>query len=138
MKKLTIFIVMAFLLVLAAPVYAIPALPHAFYGDVEINGKPAPVGTRVEARGEGVATGIAGNPTITTVTGIYGTSNPYEPRLIIQAVKEGNIQDGTTLTFYVNDVSTGQTAEWHSGETSPKDLSVTIAAPGPGPAPRYY
>jgi len=141
MKKLAIFIVLAVLLMLcAAPVYAqsIPPLPHAFYGSVTIDGDPAPAGTEVEARGEGVATGIADNPTITAVRGIYGTSNPFEHRLIVQ----GNIDDGATITFYVNGYSTGQTAEWHSGETTPLDLSVTIAAPpegrpggGPGPPP---
>jgi len=136
MKKLAIFIVLAFVLVLgAAPVYAngIPPLPHAFYGTVKINGSPASVGTSVEARGEGVATGVAGNPTTTTVTGIYGTSNPFEHRLIVQ----GDIEEGATLTFYVNGVSTDQTAEWHSGETTELALSVTITAPpgAPGGAP---
>ncbi len=132
MKKLAIFIVLALLLTLCStPVYAngIPALPHAFYGTVEINGSSAPIGTRVEARGPGVMTGIEDNPTITTVSGIYGTSNPFEHRLIVQ----GDIDDGATLTFYVNGRSTGQTAEWHSGETTDLPLSVTITAPSPPP-----
>jgi len=134
MKKLAIFIVLALLLTLCStPVYAngIPALPHSFYGTVKINGSPAPTGTRVEARGEGVVTGIDGNPTTTTVRGIYGTSNPFEPRLIVQ----GDIDDGETITFYVNGTSTGQTAEWHNGETTELDLSVGIAAPPPAPPP---
>lgn len=86
MKKLAIFIVVVFLLMLCtAPVYAqgIPALPHAFYGSVTINGSPAPTGTKVEAKGSGVITGIQDNPTITTVSGIYGTSNPFQHRLIV-------------------------------------------------------
>ena len=61
MKKLAIFIVLALLLTLCStPVYAngIPALPHAFYGTVKINGSSARVGTSVEARGPGVMTGI--------------------------------------------------------------------------------
>jgi hypothetical protein len=136
MKKVTIFVVLACLLFLTlgvAPVYAdeVPALPHAFYGSVSINGSPAPAGTSVEARGEGVATDITGNPTITSVSGIYGTSNPLEPRLIVQ----GNIEEEATITFYVNDVSTGQTAEWHSGETTELNLSVTISKPPPTPPP---
>jgi len=139
MKKLIIFIVLALLLSLGAtPVFAngIPALPHAFYGSVTINGNPAPVGTEVEAKGTGVLTGIADNPTITTVSGIYGTANPFQHRLIVQ----GNIDEGATLTFYVNGVSTGQTAEWHSGETTELPLSVTISEEeevevGPAAAP---
>jgi len=136
MKKVTTFVVLVCLLLLtlgAVPVYAdgVPALPHAFYGSVTINGSPAPAGTSVGARGEGVATDISGNPTVTSVSGIYGTSNPLEPRLIVQ----GNIEEEATITFYVNDVSTGQTAEWHSGETTELNLSVTIAAPPAPPAP---
>lgn len=132
MKKLASFIVLAFMLVFCAvPAYAngIPNLPHAFYGSVKINGSPAPVGTTVEARGEGVATGVAGNPVTTTTSGIYGTASPFEPRLVVQ----GDINEGTTITFYVNDVSTGKTAEWHSGETTQLNLSVTISAPVSAP-----
>jgi len=134
MKKVTAFIVLALLLALCAvPVYAdgIPELPHAFYGSVEINGSPAPIGTSVEARGEGVATGIAGNPTTTITRGIYGTTNPFEPRLIVQ----GNIDDGETLTFYVKGrlaTTDPATVEWHTGETSEVDLSVTIPRGGGG------
>ncbi|GAI99509.1 unnamed protein product, partial [marine sediment metagenome] len=54
---------------------------------------------------------------------------------------QGDITERAIITFFVNDVSTGQTAEWHSGETSPKDLSVDIAAPpagGGGGVTRYY
>jgi len=136
MKKVTTFVVLVCLLLLtlgAVPVYAdgVPALPHAFYGSVAINGSPAPAGTSVEARGEGVATGISGNPTVTSVSGVYGTSNPLEPRLVVQ----GNIEEGANITFYVNGTSTGQAAEWHSGETTELNLSVTIAAPPAPPAP---
>jgi hypothetical protein len=139
MKKVTTFIALALLLTLcAAPVYAqgIPPLPHAFYGNVTINNNPAPAGATVEARGTGVLTGIAGNPVTTTVAGVYGTSNPFEPRLIVQ----GDIDEGATITFYVNGRSTGQTAEWHSGVTTQINLDVTIAAVGggaPGGAPAY-
>jgi len=131
MKKLTIFIVLAFVLVLCAtPVYAngILPLPHAFYGTVTINGTAAPVSTQVSARGTGVTTGIADNPTITTVAGIYGTSNPFEHRLVVQ----GDIEEGAIITFYVNGVSTGQTAAWHSEGITELDLTVTIAAGGGG------
>jgi len=127
MKAKTIaFILLAVLLALfTTPVYAqgdVPPLPHAFYGTVKINGSPAPVGTEVEARGEGVLTGVEGNPVITTVAGKYGGSGPLEPKLIVQ----GEIADGAILTFYVNGVSTGQTAEWHSGEVTEINLTVSI------------
>src|SRR4030042_1956918 len=131
MRKATFFIVLALLLFLCAtPVYAdgIPALPHAFYGTVQINGSPAPVGTQVSATGTGVMTGIEDNPTITTTTGVYGSSDPFAHRLLVQ----GDIQEGATITFYVNGVSTGQTAAWHSGATTQLNLSATISGGGGG------
>jgi hypothetical protein len=124
--KMFAFIVLAMLLALAVtPVYAsdAPALPHAFYGTVDINGSAAPVGTEVSARGEGVTTGVAQNPIETTVDGEYGGGDdPLAPKLIVW----GSIADGATVTFYVNGFSTGQTATWHSGEVTEVDLAVTI------------
>jgi len=133
MRKATIFIVVALLLTLCSvPVNAadMPPLPHAFYGTVEINGSAAPAGTTtVEAMGEGVETGTY-NPITTTEAGKYGSADPLGVKLIVQ----GDIEDGAIITFYVKGVSTGQTAEWHSGETTELPLSATIAAPvGPGP-----
>jgi len=133
MKAKTIaFMFLAGLLSLAlftAPVYAqgVPALPHAFYGTIVVNGSPAPVGTQVEARGEGVQTGVGNNPIVITVAGSYGSSNPLEPNLIVQ----GDIVDGAILTFYVNGVPTGQTFEWHSGEVTEINLTATGEVPPP-------
>jgi len=114
----------------ATPVYAqaVPALPHAFYGTVEINGSPATAGSEVEVRGEGVQTGVGNNPIVITVAGSYGSSNPLEPKLIVQ----GDIVDGAILTFYVNGVPTGQTVEWHSGEVTELNLTATGEIPPPG------
>jgi hypothetical protein len=91
------------LLLLAAPpaVFAQdapPTPPHAFLGEVTIDGQPAPVGTTIEARGEGVRTGIPGNPITITEAGRYGGPSPAEEKLIVQ----GRVADGAALTFYVN------------------------------------
>jgi outer membrane biosynthesis protein TonB len=129
--RMVAFILLAVLLALVAtPVYAqsAPVLPHAFYGTIEVNGSPAPVGTQVEVRGEGVQTGIGNNPIEVTVEGEYGGgADPLEPKLIVQ----GDIAEGTAVTFYVNGVSTGQTAEWHSGEVTEIDLAATVTGPPP-------
>ena len=85
------------------PVYAVPALPHAFYGTVEINGSPAPIGTSVSARGTGVLTNIPQNPVATTVAGEYGTGGLY---LLVQ----GDISPGAMITVFVKCLSTGETA----------------------------
>ena len=49
-----------------------PPVPHAFFGSVQVNGQPAPVGASVEARGENVLIDNQGNPFIVTVVGQYG------------------------------------------------------------------
>jgi len=90
--------------VLAIPVtpsWAQPVLPHAFYGSVTIDGTAAPIRAVVEARGTGVSTGIEGNPITVTETGKYGGPGGFDPKLVVQ----GDITDGTNLTFYVNNVT---------------------------------
>ena len=136
--KMVAFIFLAVLLAMVAtPVYAdvAPTLPHAFYGVIEINGSPAPVGTEVEVRGEGVETGIGSNPIEVTVEGEYGGgANPMAPKLVVQ----GSIADGTVLTFYVNGFETEYTAVWHSGEVTEVDVAATIeegAVPPPTTPP---
>jgi hypothetical protein len=77
-----------------------PPLPHAFYGSVDVNGQPAPVGAQIEARGTGVKTGIQTNPITVTVAGQYGGPTLGEPKLGVQ----GDLQDGDPIEFYVNGV----------------------------------
>jgi hypothetical protein len=83
----------------AAPVYAdVPVLPQIFSGTVEINGQPAPAGTRIEARGTNVEIGIPGNPITTTVVGKYG-ANAFDRKLAVQGK---GLVDGTPIEFYIN------------------------------------
>lgn len=112
--------------ILAAPAYAssVPALPHAFYGIVSINDSPAPAGTQVEVRGEGVSRG-SGNPVVTLVEGQYGSPEALGAKLIVQ----GNVAEGTPLSFYVNGVKAEQNAQWYSGEVTELNLTVTAEAP---------
>jgi hypothetical protein len=102
-----------------------PPLPHAFYGGLLIDDAPAPAGTKVEVKGTGVITGIEGNPIYTTETGKYGIPGPIGVKLVAQG---GTLVNGTTLTFYVNDLSTGQTFPFESGNLTELDLSVTICS----------
>jgi len=128
-RKVTFVFVIAMLLGLAvSPVHAQPQLPQAFYGSLEINDEPAPVGTEVEARGDGVTLG-GGNPIMTTEAGQYGSANPLGAKLIVQ----GDIAPDTIITFYVNGVSTEQTVAWEGGAAVPVtelDLTVTIGGGG--------
>lgn len=133
MKVMKAMTVMFTVLAVLIGFCAIPAnaqilpLPHAFYGTVEINGSPAPIGTQIEARGEGVLINVEGNPIVVTEVGQYGGASPLEPKLLVQ----GDIADGATLTFYVNGVAADQTAEWHSGKITELDLTVTMPVAPP-------
>ena len=96
--------------------------PHSFYGDLTINGSPAPIGTEVKVTGDNVLTGIEGNPLVTTIeAGKYGGPGAFDPTVVAQ----GDIAHATTLTFYVNGVSTGTTYSWASGAVTKVDLSPT-------------
>jgi len=109
MKLLPRLIIALLICLIAIPVLAIPVtpswaqpvLPHAFYGSVTIDGTAAPIRAVVEARGTGVSTGIEGNPITVTETGKYGGPGGFDPKLVVQ----GDITDGTNLTFYVNNVT---------------------------------
>ncbi len=112
MKKMAVFIALVLpLLLFTTPAYAVPALPHAFYGSVTVNGAAAPNGTQVSATvsGRTVITN-AQNP-VTTVGGSYGINSPY---LLVQ----GDIPNGATITFNVtnaNGTATGGTTTFEAG-----------------------
>lgn len=103
---LLILVLVATLGATTAHAQGLPPVFQFFYGSVEINGQPAPVGTTVEARGAGVLTpndnpNVKDNPLTLTFAGQYGVDpgqNPMDPKLLVQ----GSIADGTPIEFYVN------------------------------------
>lgn len=111
-------------IVTIVPVGAIPAFPHIFCGDVTINGIPVPDGTRVSAdvdQGTIIIDSEAQNP-VETVDGSYGKGDGY-PLLV-----QGDIPDGAIITFYVNDMNTGRTAIFRSGD-GPSTMDLAINTP---------
>lgn len=70
-----------------------PLQPAEFFGHVTVDGSPATLGTVIEARGSGIETGIVGNPTTTTLEGLYGTPEPL--------IVKGSIKNGDAITFWV-------------------------------------
>ncbi|MFC1950471.1 hypothetical protein ACFLWD_02270 [Chloroflexota bacterium] len=113
------------LLLWANPALALPPLPHAFYGTLEVNGSVAGPGKVVSAKIDGVN---AGSYT-TTVDGQYGsvTTRDY------LAVSCDGASDGDTINFYVNGYDTGQTATFQvAGGPTELNLTVVIAAGGGG------
>jgi len=112
--KLSPFIIAA-LLVLAVSAatpaaMAFPVLPHAFCGDVEVNGVSAPDGTPVSAMvSEGTLNPGEQNPVL-TVGGSYGKGDALP--LLVQGT---DIPDGAIVSFYVFGVKTDQTAIFRAG-----------------------
>jgi hypothetical protein len=106
-----------------------PPPPHAFLGEVTINGQAAPVGTTIEGRGEGIRTGIPGNPITVREPGRYGGPSMTEEKLVLQ----GRVADGLALSFYVDGVRAecalpggtwGESFPFQSGSVTPLNLRV--------------
>ncbi|MFC2036306.1 hypothetical protein ACFLUJ_09375, partial [Chloroflexota bacterium] len=111
------------LILLAPVVYAVPPMPHSFYGMLKINGLDAPPGTIVTAKfGAEV---ICGTYT-TTEVGKYGDSG----MAIYLAVTHDNIHEGDAISFYVNGVEAVQTALFVPGGV-PTELSLTALTATP-------
>ena len=116
------FVLSLAMLIFVSPVYAIPNLPHAFYGDVEINGVKAPDGSLVSAVVSGGNIVAVQNP-VSTLGGSYGVSS-------LKLLVQGDISNGAMINFYVNGIDTGITETYeHGGGATRVDLSVTIPIP---------
>lgn len=122
-KKLIISSVVSLALV-ALPVLAFaqtPQFPHVFYGGVSINGSPAPSGTVVIAKVNGVEKGRV----TTTVAGQYGGPGAYDQKLLVQ----GDIAPGATVIFSVDSHNAGQTASFTSEKVEKLDLTFNFETP---------
>ena len=98
---------------------ATPALPHAFCGDVIVDGAPAPDGTEVSALiSEGTLVAGTQNP-VATVGGSFGKGGAL-PLLV-----QGEIPDGAIVTFYVDGASTDATAVFEA-EGGPTTVQIGV------------
>src|SRR3989338_2102738 len=100
-------------LIFAATAFAIPGVPHQFYGDVRINGATASDGTTVSA--------VVNGETTTA-----GTSGGYF-RLLVE--DRNSVLEGSTVSFYVNGISAGS-AVFSNGMSTRMDLSVSTPSTG--------
>lgn len=126
-KTLKIFVVALAIASVPAIVFAVPQLPHLFYGTVTINGSPASVGTVIIAKVGGVEKGRI----TTTTAGTYGGPGAYDQKLLVQ----GDITGGAQITFSVSGVAAVQTASFESGKVEQLNLSFTITVVTPTPTP---
>jgi len=121
MRRLLYLFPLIFVIVIAQAVQAVsqpPQLPHIFYGNVTINGQPAPDGTLVEAR--------INNTTVATAN----TSNgEYLLKVPVDnpdtGEKDGGV-DGDIVEFYVNG-SYAKSYTFSIGSVTELDLSVSVA-----------
>jgi len=91
--------------------------PEEFYGDITLNGNPAPSGTAIVARINGVERGSL----TTTVTGEYGGSGTFDTRLVVSGEES---EKNDEITFWVGDSRADQTAIYEPGLSKNLDLSV--------------
>ncbi|QWC19792.1 PGF-pre-PGF domain-containing protein [Halorubrum sp. 2020YC2] len=102
-----------------------PPTPAAYFGDVTIDGEPAPEGVEVTAYVGGEQRGSL----TTTQSGAYGGSSAFDQKLVV----EGTSDDaGATVEFRVNGevAGTEETVEWEPGEVRRVDLAVGDGADG--------
>ncbi|ELZ36906.1 PGF-pre-PGF domain-containing protein [Halorubrum tebenquichense] len=96
-----------------------PPTPAAYFGDVTVDGEPAPEGVEVTAY---VGGELRGSLT-TTQSGAYGGSSAFDQKLVV----EGTSDDaGATVEFRVNGevAGTDEPVEWEPGEVRRVDLAV--------------
>jgi hypothetical protein len=106
---------------LSVRVLAVPGVPHQFYGSVTINGKPAPDGTIIIAKINGIEVAST-----TTKNGKYG----YEPIFYVDDPEHN--RSGEEIKFFVNGIDTGQTKYFCNGCVTKLDLAISQSQGGGG------
>ncbi len=92
-----------------------PQPPAAYYGQVAVNGDPAPAGVVVTAWVDGEAKGTI----VTDADGGFGGPGTFDDKLV---VREGTNE---TVRFTVGGVATDTAVTWESGDHRQLSLSVT-------------
>jgi PGF-pre-PGF domain-containing protein len=123
----TYWVCLAVLCLLSVPLAnAVLPLPAAYYGNITVHGEPAPVGTIITAKINGVEKGEI----TTTSRGVYG-EKPRDESLVVQGGAEGDL-----VHFYVNGVAAREEVPWIEGD-GPKAVDLTVVGmPTPTPTPK--
>jgi hypothetical protein len=127
----SLLISIAAMALFAAPAYAVPSPPNAYYGTITSDGAAAPDGLTVSAKIGDIEYAVT-----TTSGGEYG----YEPWFNVPTddldtpEKEGGV-NGDTVEFYVKGVKANQEGTFAWGARTRLDLTVTgvnVNTPGSG------
>ena len=119
------------ILLMISVVSAIPPLPAEFYGNVYVNGNPAPAGTVISAMIGGEMRGSF----TTAEVGIYGGSGLFDDRLLVSPTEDDISKGITEITFRIGNAAAEQTAQLLPGESQFLDLSVGGNVPPGGARP---
>ncbi|MFA5614468.1 MAG: LPXTG cell wall anchor domain-containing protein [Methanoculleus sp.] len=103
-----------------------PTFPHDLWGDVMIDGSPAPAGTEITAL---IGETACGSITTTKIGG-YGSSSRHEGGRLVVSGTDG--QAGETITFLINGRTARETATFAPDSTTRLDLSVARESTLPG------
>jgi len=127
LSRIRVIVISVLFLMLAISVAAfaeeIPMLPQEYYGTLTLNGTPAPVGTELVAKIDGVQRGSL----ITTSVGKYGGPGTFDEKLVVS----GQYSDiAATVTFWINGIQAEQTAVYQPGEL----VELALTAGGGGTA----
>ena len=135
-RKTTLAVLVTVFLFLVVVVLALQTptplpLPAAYYGNITVNGEPAPIRTTIIAKIEAEEKGRI----TTTSSGMYGED--FYERLIVQGGAEGDL-----VRFFVEGVEAEETVIWAAGDGPRlRDLSFTReppATPSPTSSPTSY
>ncbi|MXR19148.1 PKD domain-containing protein [Halobacterium bonnevillei] len=91
-----------------------PDAPESYYGNVTIDGQPAPAGTVITALIDGE---VKGQITVDT-PGSYGGPKVSDEKLVVNAS-----ENGSTVRFFVGSLEANTTDEFQSGTNSELDLA---------------
>ena len=110
--------VLILMLALAGTASAVPLLPAEFSGSVTIDGNPAPAGTVITARIDGLDCGSLALAT----AGVYGGDATFDKRLLVCG---GDNDTGKTIVFFVGGMKAAGTVNYESGTSTRLDLAAT-------------
>jgi hypothetical protein len=116
---ITGFVLLLLSILVISVVSAVPVLPHAFIGDVMVNGAPAPDGTQVSATISSGTLILGTQNPVSTIGGSFGKGNAL-PLLV-----QGEIGDGAVITFFVNGVNSSTTSVFEAGG-GPTVVSLSV------------
>ena len=120
-KRLSTILLITIMLFSAVRAFAVPPMPHQFYGDVYIDGLLASDGILVEAKIDGIT-----YLSTTTLGGQYG----YTPTFLVPAddpdtpEKEGGVS-GDLVELYLDSTYAGSSAFYENGGVTWLEIDVT-------------